>query len=195
MPHTCPSSNHNVAVEIAAQRQDKPRRHTLFRCFDCYHAKAVCRACIVYDHSQNPFHRVDVWNEALRFWERMSLGSLDEFVINLGHGGLPCSYQRHERPMTITHERGIASMKVRFCACPGGEEGEPVPDAIQLLRFGLFPGSWKEPRSAYTIHTLRDYDLLAAQCGVSAWDFSAYLRRSTDNVLPESVKVCTFVHA
>ncbi len=91
--------------------------------------------------------------------------------------------------MTITHEHGIVPMKVRFCACPVGEDGKPLPDYIQLLRFGLFPGSWSEPRSAYTINGLRDYDLLSAQCQISAWDFSTYLRRTTDSVAPDSVKV------
>ncbi|RPD55070.1 hypothetical protein L227DRAFT_475895, partial [Lentinus tigrinus ALCF2SS1-6] len=77
--------------------------------------------------------------------------------------------------MTITHERGIVPMKVRFCGCPTGEDGKPEPDPLQLLRFGLFPGTWKEPRAAYTITGLRDYDLLSAQCQISGHDYSAYL--------------------
>ncbi|TFK77780.1 hypothetical protein K466DRAFT_463250, partial [Polyporus arcularius HHB13444] len=139
-----------------------------FRCFDCYHAEVVCRPCIVLEHIHNPFHRVEAWHNSLRFWERQYVGMFDDFVIHLGHGGEPCNRQWNERQMTITHEHGIVPMKVRFCACPVGEDGKPLPDYIQLLRFGLFPGSWSEPRSAYTINGLRDYDLLSAQCQISA---------------------------
>ncbi|KAI0713022.1 hypothetical protein C8T65DRAFT_695089 [Cerioporus squamosus] len=188
LPHQCPSPHHLAASAATSTSKVNLGDASLFRCFDCYHAQVVCRPCIVLEHVQNPFHRVEACNSSLRFWERQSLGSLGDFVINLGHGGEPCSRQWNERQMTITHEHGIVPMKVRFCACPTGDDRKPVPDSIQLLRFGLFPGTWTEPRSAYTITGLRDYDLLSAQCQISTWDFSAYLRRSTDNVAPDSVK-------
>ena len=136
----------------------------------------------------NPFHRIEVWETAAGFWERMSLGCLDNFVLNLGHGGERC-YTDDVRRFTIVHEHGMSEMKVRFCKCPEEGQMDPVPEPVQLLRFGLFPGSWKKPRTAFTINGLRDYHLLSLQCQITGIDFATYLQRSTDNVEPDTVTV------
>ncbi|KAI1796811.1 hypothetical protein LXA43DRAFT_879378 [Ganoderma leucocontextum] len=89
--------------------------------------------------------------------------------------------------MTIVHEHGIIEMKVRFCVCLAEGERFTVPEPIQLLRFGLFPGTWKQPRTAFTINGLRDYHLLSVQCQITGIDFAVYLQRSTDSVLAHEV--------
>ena len=93
--------------------------------------------------------------------------------------------------MTLIHGQGIAQVKVRFCACPEDDTKVPVPDMSQLLRFGLFPGSWDIPRSAFTINGLRDYHLLSLQCQITGLDYMKFLQRSTDNVIPTETKVNT----
>lgn len=118
----------------------------------------------------------------------MSLGELKDFVLNLGHGGERC-HSDTVRTMTIVHEHGISEMKVRFCICPPDGETSAVPEPVQLLRFGLFPGSWKQPRTAFTINGLRDYHLLSLQCQITGIDFARYLQRSTNNVEPDEVTV------
>ncbi|KAI1789500.1 hypothetical protein LXA43DRAFT_892819 [Ganoderma leucocontextum] len=89
--------------------------------------------------------------------------------------------------MTIVHEHGIIEMRVRFCDCIAEGDRFPVPEPMQLLRFGLFPGTWKEPRTAFTINGLRDYHLLSVQCQITGIDFATYLQRCTDNVLSRDV--------
>ncbi|KAI1785592.1 hypothetical protein LXA43DRAFT_899410 [Ganoderma leucocontextum] len=89
--------------------------------------------------------------------------------------------------MTIVHEHGIIEMKVRFCDCIPKGDKFPIPEPIQLLRFGLFPGTWKEPRTAFTINGLRDYHLLSVQCQITGIDFATYLQQCTDNVLSKDV--------
>ena len=91
--------------------------------------------------------------------------------------------------MTLIHGQGVAQMKVRFCACPENDTKIPIPDTSQLLRFGLFPGSWDVPRSAFTTNGLRDYHLLSLQCQITGLDYMRFLQRSTDNVEPVETKV------
>ena len=141
------------------------------------------------DHLHNPFHRIEVWTDGAGFWRRMSLGQLDSFVLNLGHAGDECLLQDKLRTMTIVHDHGIIEMKVRFCGCIAEGEKTPVPIPMQLLGFGLFPGTWKEPRTAFTINGLRDYHLLSVQCQITGIDFATYLQRCTDNVLSKDVTV------
>ena len=161
-----------------------------YRCFDCYHPPTVCEECIIRDHIHNPFHRIEVWEPEVGFWQRRSLGSLRKYVLNLGHGGMPCKVtSKSPRPMTLIHRQGIAQMKVQFCACPEDDTKDPVPDTVQLLRFGLFPGSWDVPRSAFSLNGLRDYHLLSLQCQITGHDFMKFLQRSTDNVVPTESKV------
>ena len=165
--------------------EDKPA----FRCFDCYHAPVVCEDCIIRYHLHNPFHRIEVWKAAAAFWERMSLGELGSFVLDLGHGGMRCPARQQPRQMTVVHEHGINEVKVRFCACVAPGEKFAVPEPVQLLRFGLFPGTWLRPSTVFTINGLRDYHLLSLQCQITWFDFATYLQRSTNNVVPSEVTV------
>ncbi|EJF55967.1 hypothetical protein DICSQDRAFT_150671 [Dichomitus squalens LYAD-421 SS1] len=89
--------------------------------------------------------------------------------------------------MTIVHDHGIHEYPVRFCPCLDPETDEPVPEPIQLIHFGLWPGTWKRPESAYTISGLRDHQLLGLQAQMSTHDYFEYLRRTTDMVCPEDV--------
>ena len=169
--------------------EEPPENQPSYRCFDCYHAPVLCEDCIVRDHLHNPFHRIEVWTDSAGFWRRMSLGQLDSFILNLGHAGDECSLQDKLRTVTIVHDHGIVEMKVRFCACIAEGEKAPISLPMQLLGFGLFPGTWKEPRTAFTINGLRDYHLLSVQCQITGIDFATYLQRCTDNVLYKDVTV------
>ena len=64
-------------------------------------------------------------------------------------------------------------------------------EPLQLVEMGLYPASWKQPRTAYTITLLESYHLLSLQTHCSAEDFYTYLRRKTDNVAPKAVPVST----
>ena len=69
-----------------------------------------------------------------------------------------------------------------------------VEEPIQLLSYGLFPGTWAQPRAAFTINGLRDYHLLSLQAQISAHDYIKYLQRTTDNVAPDTVPVSPVVY-
>ena len=185
LPLQCPRPHR---IQSKPQMAVEPK---VYRCFDCYNACPMCAACIIEEHIANPFHRIEVWDASLAFWSRICLGDLEGFAINLGHDGKPCTTQLNVRPMTIVHEHGIVGMKVRFCACPPPGEPFAVPEPLQLLRFGLFPGTWKQPDTAYTIHRLCDYHLLSLQCQITGLDYTTYLHQSADNVIHEEVAVST----
>ena len=174
----------------------------VYRCFDCFNAPLECASCTISTHARNPFHRIDVWAPPVGFWDRKSLAAVktasgDRLIIELRHPlGEACSSRdasREPRQMTIVHDHGIHEYPVRFCPCHDPETDEPVPEPIQLIHFGLWPGTWKHPQSAYTISGLRDHQLLGLQAQMSTHDYYEYLRRSTDMVCPEDVPVRTVI--
>ena len=170
----------------------------LYRCFDCFCPAVECADCTLNSHRRNPFHRIDVWTPERGFWDRIPLSQVTtatnrKVVVELGHAlGVPCPTavgRPSTRKMTVVHDHGISECTVRFCGCDDPETKQPVPEPIQLIRFGLWPGSWKRPESAYTISALRDHQLLGLQAQMSTHDYVQYLRRTTDIVCPEDVPV------
>lgn len=110
-----------------------------------------------------------------QFWKRLSLSELG-MVINFGHSGTKCIWAPHEpRSITLMHEYGIHTVKFRFCKCEGADRS-----AMQLLRAGFWPATWKRPVTAFSIETLREFSLLSTHCHATAMDFCAYLRRRAD---------------
>ena len=159
--HTCSLELRPHAAAALTRPQTKDGRVHVYRCFDCFEPEYFCAGCVTTFHRHNPFHRVEEWDWEKRFWERRSLGDLG-LRIHLGHeNGGCCPIQLNTHNMTIVHEHGITDMPVRFCICPPDGELEATPDALQLIRFGLFPGSWKRPSTAFTINGLRNYHLLS----------------------------------
>ncbi|KAI0060783.1 hypothetical protein BV25DRAFT_1806721 [Artomyces pyxidatus] len=156
---------------------------TLFRCEECYHARPCCGRCMVASHAQMPFHRITEWCETTGFWGPASLFDIDMKVC-LGHGGAECPRKlRRPRKMTIGLESGFQSALVVFCDCLRPGHVDRVPDAVQLIEFGLYPTSWVQPQSAFSIRVHRAYHLLSLQAQTNAQDFTTYLRRLTDNVM------------
>ncbi|RDX46393.1 hypothetical protein OH76DRAFT_1356133 [Lentinus brumalis] len=89
--------------------------------------------------------------------------------------------------MTIVHDHGIHEYQVRFCLCPQETTLLKIPEPLQLIHAGLWPGSWSLPSSAYTISVLRDHHLLSLQSQISAFDYVGYLERLTDNVVSDDI--------
>ncbi len=127
-------------------------------------------------------------------WGHMPPGESDGLVINLGHSGKRCPRNPFDpRSMTIVHEHGVHHFKVGFCRCPRSDPTDPTnpvaPEATQLLEIGFWPGSWVQPRSAFTISVLRQFHLLSVHTQANVHDFFATLKRQTDGVDDEEVSV------
>ncbi|KAI9062143.1 hypothetical protein FKP32DRAFT_1574418 [Trametes sanguinea] len=109
-------------------------------------------------------------------------------VIRLGHQGEACYVSPGPRKVTVVHDHGIHTAAISFCHCPTATDSPFRPESLQLIDFGLFPGSWQHPLTAFTINGLRNYHLLSLQSTITALDYVSYLRRSTDSVQPDDAK-------
>ncbi|KAI0345239.1 hypothetical protein BDW22DRAFT_1470267 [Trametopsis cervina] len=159
----------------------------LYRCSECFRRDPYCNVCIVREHTANPLHRVEEWTDACGYWRSSNLQSLG-MVINLGHGMKRCHKSfREPRNVCVVTNRGVQDVFISFCEC--AEDGKLVQlETEQLLGAGLWPGSWKQPRTAFALHVLDDFQLLSTQGTITAQDYLTCLERKTDAVLPGEVK-------
>jgi hypothetical protein len=157
-----------------------------FRCLDCYGSHWWCMSCIVKQHTLHPFHRPQQWKDGS--FENVSLCDLG-YVICLGHSasGPSCVEDENsfgDRRMTLIHVNGIFEHCVRFCKCHGG-----IPEHEQLFLNRLFPSSFDQPETAFTLDVLDYFGIDAMECKTSAQSFFQKLRRVTNNAFPDKVPV------
>ncbi|KAI0644659.1 hypothetical protein C8Q79DRAFT_1001927 [Trametes meyenii] len=156
---------------------------------DCHGFPRLCTLCAFRTHEHNPFHRLWRWDVEKGFWDKISTTDVGVRLYG-GRHGKPCPQTtRDPREIVVGHKHGLTKIKFVFCECaikPGARE-QLYEDAYQLLEQGLFPASWKEPRSAFTLSLMKSFNLLSLQTHCSAQDFYQFLRRMTDNVAPDSV--------
>ena len=72
-----------------------------------------------------------------------------------------------------------------FCQCPKRQISEPA----QLLEIGLWPATWKHPRTAITLSTLEAFHSLSARATVNVNDYMEHLKHLTDAVLTDDIPV------
>ena len=195
-----------------------PSQTCRWRCLDCLGRAHFCGACVSKYHRLNPFHRLLRWNPGLGYWEKRAMADHGH-VLCYGHGKQMCPERTSPpRELVIVHAGGVTQIKVAFCECkraalrrallnrlsPAGLDGASGSDsdvdqelaakydreeALQLIDMGLYPGSWQQPRTAFTQDVLRSANLLTLQGGISTQDFYTYLKRTTNNVAPDLVPV------
>lgn len=84
----------------------------------------------------------------------------------------------------VVDTSGLHVVGIVFCGCVGA----PKTD-IQLVRVRWFPGTIKDPRSAYTFDTLNTFHILNLQGKLSLHDFYQSIHRKCDNVGVREYKV------
>jgi len=90
-----------------------------------------------------------------------------------------------QRVLIIVTSTGIFKRFVSFCGCAN------APDRhIQLLRRGLFPATFLNPRTAFTFEVLDHFRLDTLECNMAALAFMSKLVRITNEVFPSTVLVC-----
>ena len=82
------------------------------------------------------------------------------------------------------HTNGIHQVKVNFCGCRLGFELR-----TQLLRFGWWPATPLNPRSAASFTVLRQFQYLNLQGNITAYDFYRGLEFQTDGRLSTDLPV------
>ncbi|KAJ6467420.1 hypothetical protein C8R45DRAFT_778039, partial [Mycena sanguinolenta] len=140
------------------------------KCFDCSNYPAACSSCFVRDHIHNPLHWAEVWDPLHRFFVRQD-------ISKLGHSDHICGSPTPTRTFTIGDRNGGHSTKLAFCGC----QEQPPNKLRQLMRFGLFPGTTRDPHTAFTINMLKDFQLHNFESKKAAYDYLGAIQRLTDN--------------
>ncbi|KAK6981627.1 CxC2 domain-containing protein [Favolaschia claudopus] len=166
-----------------------PANEAVFRCKDCFTDALFCKPCVVTGHKDNPFHRVEMWNDQ-NFYETVTLKSLG-LRIQLGHGrngvcpgtllkqsrAAEEEARRHPRDdFCIVDSNGVHEVGLDFCTCSLAEDHD-----IQLIRARLYPATTTNPATAATFRVLRDFHLLSLEAKCSAFHYYNKLARQTNN--------------
>ena len=165
---------------------------TVYRCTQCFNPPVSCSSHVVAMHCYSPLHVIEEWLPERGFWQRCSLSSLG-LAISLGpHSGNICPFagKRSARLMTAVHERGVDTVRVNFCWCRRGLSAErAVEEPTQLLQAGLWPASWTEPHTFYTLGVMRLFRELSVTAHANAYDFYKTCTRLTGEIFPQDCKV------
>ncbi|KAH9031510.1 hypothetical protein EDB85DRAFT_1865757, partial [Lactarius pseudohatsudake] len=185
-----------------------------WRCSDCFPALVLCKVCCQKSHRQLPFHRVQKWTGKyfMPSWLREVGVSL-----HLGHSGDLCpiesmdcneeecqdgSYDQDDTAadpgfgnskagrrdkegnpiMTVVDRSGVHEIGVSWCRCPEAAEHD-----IQLMMAGLFPATFRNPKTAFTFWVLEEFHLDNLECKTTPSQFFSRLRRLTSNEFPNTV--------
>ncbi|KAK7030161.1 CxC2 domain-containing protein [Favolaschia claudopus] len=182
---------------------ERPAVEAIYRCKDCFTDALSCKLCMVSSHNENPFHRIEMWND-LNYFESVTLKSLG-LRIQLGHGrngtcpgtlakrareaeaaaaaagsqdgeDQRAKYSKTRDDFCVVDSNGIHEVGLDFCSCALAEDHD-----IQLLRSRLYPATTTNPATAATFRILRDYHLVTLEAKCSALHFYNKLARQTNN--------------
>ncbi|KAI9061263.1 hypothetical protein FKP32DRAFT_1576322 [Trametes sanguinea] len=154
-------------------------KNASFRCTTCAPGPLRCATCIVEDHTDNPYHRIQEWTG--RSFECSSLKALG-LTVQLGHrhDGRPCSNPvRTRNDFTVIALNGCHEVSLAFCGC---DKASAAGDSVQqLLRFDLYPATDCEPNTVFTFGLIEHYHIQSLQGKISMYDYYTSLERMTDN--------------
>ena len=112
--------------------------------------------------------------------------AVDKDGPQLGFGGTkPGRNDRNKNPiMTVIARSGIHEIGVNWCCCHEAPEHD-----MQLMMAGLFPATFRDPKTAFTFQVLSDFHLENLECKTTPGQFHSRLRRLTDDEFPNTVPV------
>ena len=86
--------------------------------------------------------------------------------------------------ITIIDRSGIHEIGVRWCCCPNA-----LVCDMQLMAAGLFPATFRNPKTAFTFQVLEEFHLDNLECKTTPSQFISCLRRLTNDEFPNNVPV------
>ncbi|KAJ7133266.1 hypothetical protein C8R44DRAFT_870676 [Mycena epipterygia] len=118
-----------------------PDTNPLYRCLSCFYQEWYCRKCMVGQHLNLPFHRIEMWTgQRLAGISLKSIG----LRIQLGHSrGDFCVEPIPVNDFVVVDATGIHEVDLDFCGCPDG--GTRVQ---QLREARLYSKTCAQPTSA-----------------------------------------------
>ncbi|KAF8274718.1 hypothetical protein EI94DRAFT_1768561 [Lactarius quietus] len=84
--------------------------------------------------------------------------------------------------MSVIDRSGIHEIGVSWCCCPGAVEHD-----LQLMMAGLFPATFRKPKTAFTFRVLEDFHLDNLECKTTPSQLLSHLRRLTNDEFPNTV--------
>jgi hypothetical protein len=85
---------------------------------------------------------------------------------------------------TVVDRSGLFSMEVIFCVCPDVGNTD-----AQLLRAGLFPASFKQTETLFTVSILDDFLTDNLECKTMAQQYYSKLQSMTSKTFPNNIPV------
>lgn len=182
-----------------------------YRCLDCHGLPQLCCMCLHTLHALCPLHKIEDWTG--RFFKKSSL-SQSGLIVHTGHHGLRCpsigspnteqekpdgslyhsSAQNSHGPgatrtriptsLTVVDISGIFVMNTLYCECKSGKAAWQ-----QLVQLGYFPASLSQPATVFTFRVLDYFTLDLVEADTSAMAFIAKVRKCTQTVFSQDVKV------
>jgi hypothetical protein len=86
--------------------------------------------------------------------------------------------------ITVIDRSGVHEIGVRWCCCPNAPERD-----MQLMAAGLFPATFRNPKTAFTFRVLEEFHLDNLECKTTPSQFISRLRRLTNEEFPNTVPV------
>jgi|SRR5882757_102678 hypothetical protein len=86
--------------------------------------------------------------------------------------------------ITVVDSSGVHEIGVSWCSCHDAPERD-----MQLMMAGLFPATFRKPKTAFTFRVLEDFHLNNLECKTTPSQFFSRLRRLTNDEFPNTVPV------
>lgn len=116
--------------------------------------------------------------------EYVAVANQDDLQLGFG-SSKPGRNDKDGNPIITAIDRsGVHEIGVRWCCCPEAPEHE-----MQLMTAGLFPATFRNPKTAFTFQVLRDFHLDNLECKTTPSQFFSRLRRLTNDEFPNAVPV------
>ena len=86
--------------------------------------------------------------------------------------------------ITIIDRSGVHEIGIKWYCCPDALEHD-----MQLMTAGLFPATFRNPKTAFTFRVLEEFHLDNLECKTTPSQFISRLRRLTNDEFPNTVPV------
>ena len=115
-----------------------------------------------------------------------SQAAIDQDAFQLGFGNSrPGQKDKDGSPIiTIVDRSGVHEIGVRWCCCLNAPERN-----MQLMMAGLFPATFRNPKTAFTFRVLEEFHLDNLECKTTPSQFFSRLKRLTSDKFPNCVPV------
>jgi len=108
----------------------------------------------------------------------------DAFQLGFGSSRPGKNDKDGNQVITIIDRSGIHEIGVRWCCCLDAPECD-----MQLMAAGLFPATFRNPKTAFTFWVLEEFHLDNLECKTTPSQFYSCLRRLTSDKFQNAVPV------